>query len=246
MIYHDIEEVLSAFIQANEAETGALFDQSDITANAVLCFTLDREQFKGQPIYDQLRLLPLMKTDEVLAMLGKAAQRSRSAMWQRLRVGRLFPPDKRNPALSWYHHAEAATAFTAADPEAPYRVLEQAADEGWTVRELRHEIGAQQDGVTQTLYWLDARRCKVTLAESGRLYLEIEDFEPALYQDGEFFTLQRDTMCRVTLVTGREAADHLQMSSEPIASSTTLVAGPVALFHDDLGPPNTHLPADED
>jgi len=123
--FENLEDAVSAFIQACELETRAKFAQSDVCALA--CDEKTRARWG-------------MTVEQVLEHLGKQARRGHTTMWARLLVGRVFPPDKRNLALSWSHHEVCARTWTSKDPDAPYRWLAYAADHELSVHRLRAAI----------------------------------------------------------------------------------------------------------
>lgn len=151
-----LEDATSALTQAIQNEEETLFSQSDIIA--VSCEEKKRKAWG-------------MTEDRILSHFSQATGRRRTTLYNRLLVGRIFPPDRRDPALSWSHHNACAHTWSADNPGAPYEWLLLAGQQGLSVSELKELIGGKPEGVT---YLVKGAPCVLThhTRESLVLYLE--------------------------------------------------------------------------
>lgn len=185
-----LEEAVSAFIQANEIESQSQFVQSDVCAAA--CREENRIEWG-------------MTDDDILAHIGKQAKRGRATMWNRLLVGRVFPPDRRNTALYWSIHEVCAHTYSDDFPDAPHLWLEYAADNDLSVRELRAAIQAQNEDdplpKTRPVYVLDDARVTVDYWDTRQATILFEaGFEPPIDEDGEVIWPQAGMRLVITAV----------------------------------------------
>lgn len=172
--FNSLEDATSAFISACEAESDTQFAQSDICAEA--CSDANRRAWG-------------MTDEQILEHLGQQAKRGRSTMYARLLVGRVFPPDRRNPALYWSIHEVCARLYSDDDPDLAYDWLDYAADHDLSVRRLRAEIAAangQPPAKTRPVYVLDDVPVTVAHWDERQMTVAFDDgFTPPVDEDGE-------------------------------------------------------------
>jgi hypothetical protein len=157
---------VSAFISATQDENEAMFDQSDIAA--LSCIEKNRHAWG-------------MSDDGILEHLGKQTGRSRTVLYGRLLVGRVFPPGKRNLALSWSHHEVCARTWSEATPDVPQQWLEYAADNDLSVRELKIEI--QGGARVRPFYLLNAANATLVSVDHTRMVIEFDEDKPVCLPD---------------------------------------------------------------
>ncbi len=171
--FETLEDAVSAFIQGCEEESEAQFAQSDVCALA--CIEENRRRWG-------------MTDEAIISHIGKQAGRSRSTMYARLLVGRVFPRAWREApenswckSKSWSHFEACARTWSEADPEAPLHWLSYCVENDLSVRQLRMEIRAARGDIAKAgpTYLLDAAFCILEHYDGRRLVLRIEDDCPA-------------------------------------------------------------------
>lgn len=163
--FESLEDAVSAFIAGCEGESDAQFYLSDVCALA--CTERNRVAWG-------------MNDGEILKHLGSQAERSRSAMYSYLLVGRVFPKSWRESPenawasrKSWSHHEVCARTWSPEDPGAPVAWLAYCVDNDLSVRQLKLEIkaaGGEGPG-ERPIYVLDAVPCLVDSFDAHQMTL---------------------------------------------------------------------------
>jgi len=163
--FDSLEDAASAFVQSRQDENDECFKQSDIAQEA--CTEENRAKW-GQT------------EDDILAHIGKQSRSSRTTMYARLLVGRVFPPHRRNDALYWSHHEVCARTYRADDPDAPYRWLDYAADNELSVHKLKAAIKLHDQSsdpspsippLDAPVFLLDNELCTVDYFDGQQIHL---------------------------------------------------------------------------
>jgi hypothetical protein len=147
-----LEEATDAFLNGCDKESDGQFDQSDVAALACI---------------EKNRLAWGMSDDDILKHIGTQSDRSRTTMYGRLLVGRVFNRKWRTEndwclTKRWSHFEVCARMWSEGDPDAPYEWLKYAVDNDLSVRRLKLEIqSANGEGpqITRPIYVLDAEPC---------------------------------------------------------------------------------------
>lgn len=152
-----LEESVDAFNMARDQESEALFDQSDIAART--CIERNRAAWG-------------LTDEDILEHIGKQTETSRTTMYGRLLVGKVFPrhwrEDVRNAWCKrkrWTHFEVAARTWSEEDPDAPAVWLEYCVANDLSVRELHREIklaGGERPDPSRAVYLLRAEEVTVS------------------------------------------------------------------------------------
>lgn len=204
--FESLEDAVSAFIQGVEHESDAQFYQSDVCALA--CIEKHRRAWG-------------MTDEAILAHIGKQTEKSRTTMYSRLLVGRVFPkpwreaPDNawcREGRLGWSHFEVCARTWSEADPDAPKEWLRYCADNDLSVRQLKSEI-ALAGGVlpeTRPLYLFDG--ATVTLDALDDHTMTVYFAQPP---NPVWGTVEPGTRIVLTAVVEREPVLAAEPAAEP-------------------------------
>jgi hypothetical protein len=197
MHYETLHDAETAFIDACEDETAALFRQSFICADAVDSF-------------------PKAKPGEILEQLGKASGRGRATMYNRLRVGQNWRRADILPGLTWYHYLIALGAGEVAptggyDQNAPDLWLAYANDHSLSVRDMEGMISEakhvynnpQEQDPEETLIepvlWLRNTPLSVVSIEADRITLSGKFSAWRFNDNGEVISLKAGARVAVTM-----------------------------------------------
>ena len=177
LTFQRFEDAISAYVQARQNTTQALFIEGDIAVGAVR-LAQDRAQAHGQP---------QPPVEDVLTEVASAVGVGRTTIYDRWLTARVFPPGAENPAVYWSQHLICAREWTADDPDAPFYWLGRCAEGGWTVARLKHEIeDAKRRGATvedlldewesgaiarEPVYLLDAAEVTIRMSGPGEIVL---------------------------------------------------------------------------
>ncbi len=162
-----LEEAVDAFNMGKDKESEGKFDQSDTAALA--CIEKNRSVWG-------------MSDDQILAHIGTQSDTSRTTMYGRLLVGRVFNKHWREDndwcrTKHWSHFEVCARQWTEDDPEAPVEWLKYCVDNDLSVRRLKSEIALANGGPPKPdrpVYILDAAPCTLVSMDQHQMSVLFE------------------------------------------------------------------------
>lgn len=134
MIFHNLESVVSAYVDMTIAETNTMFAQGDVIVQAVA------QGYSAQALVNAC---------------ASQAKRSERTVWRRYHTALTFAPERRNPEMCWEIHA------LCSETKAPHEWLAIAVDEQFSTRELEAAIKAAGETVAKPEFVLKSQVCAV-------------------------------------------------------------------------------------
>jgi hypothetical protein len=171
-----LEEATDAFIQGVEMESDGQFHQSDVCA--LTCVEENRARWG-------------MADEDILEHIGKTAERSRTTMFGRLLVGRVFNRQWRDDndwchIKQWSHFEVCARTWSEESPDAPYEWLAYCVDNSLSVRQLKMDIAAAKGEPPQRdrpFYLLDASPCMCVSISHDQMIVKFDELNPVRLPD---------------------------------------------------------------
>lgn len=216
-MFPTLDDAVQAYLKTASGTTKSLLAESDIVAAA--CAADQKHAWAedtGQDYDDE----------QVIKHFGMKAKRSRTTLYERLLVGRIFPQGLVIPDLfphgvrevpediHYSHFVACAYQWSEDTPNAPYEFLHQAVLNGWSVRRLKTAIkgqGGKPAGDKHPLYLLDAHVCELDYFDAYQMTVILADPPPALtWEDGSPFEPQPGIKVIVTVAYQPDVSDVRQ------------------------------------